>query len=756
MPAPFFVLLAAIVILTAIPVSGQAGSVSGTVADQSGAAVVGARVEFRLGAVVLAAAVTNDEGGFVLATGDKRGEIAVEARGFAPFRKNWQIGPDGDFIAVVLSPASISEQITVSADRAETRIGESAAAVTVLSRGTLDETPALALDDALRQIPGFQLFRRTGSRAANPTAQGVSLRGIGASGASRAAVLFDGIPQTDGFGGWVYWSRIPRESVETVEVVRGGASAAYGSGALGGLVSVASRRRGGFSVSASGGNLETGEISLFAGRTVGGFGLSLAVDGFGSDGYYVVAPGLRGTADARAGSRHANFDLRAERRFGQRIRAFAGAAFFGEARANGTRLQTNRTFSRRFSGGLDGDAGSAGSFTLRLFGGSQGYDQLFSAVSASRATESLTRIQYVPSREFGFSGVWSRGLGPRHFLLAGIETRIVSGSSDETVFAQNAATARVSAGGRESVTGLFAQDIVRVGDRLTLTEKVRLDLRAASGGFSETGPPAGAPSSAARFPDREETRLSPHFSASFRPTAAVSVFGSVYGAFRSPTLNELYRSFRVGNVVTLANERLTSEKLTGAEAGAGFRVRWFEARTVVFWSGVSDPAANVTTAVSGGVITRQRRNAGRTVSRGFETEFELRPFRRLTLGGGYQFADARVTEFDAAPELVGKWLPQVARHQGTLQLKYSDASRMTAVVQFRAAGRQFDDDLNQLPLAGFLTVDAFVSRPVGRRAEIFAAAENLTGNRYQTGRTPTPTIGPPVIFRAGFRIRVGG
>jgi outer membrane receptor protein involved in Fe transport len=80
---------------------------------------------------------------------------------------------------------------------------------------------------------------------------------------------------------------------------------------------------------------------------------------------------------------------------------------------------------------------------------------------------------------------------------------------------------------------------------------------------------------------------------------------------------------------------------------------------------------------------------------------------------------------------------------------------MTAVVQLRASGRQFDDDLNQLPLGGFLTVDAFVSRPVGRRAELFAAAENLTGNRYPTGRTPTPTIGPPVIFRAGFRIRLG-
>ena len=61
----------------------------------------------------------------------------------------------------------------------------------------------------LRQVPGFSLFRRTTSRAANPTTQGVSLRGLGASGASRALVLSDGFPLNDPFGGWVYWDRAP-------------------------------------------------------------------------------------------------------------------------------------------------------------------------------------------------------------------------------------------------------------------------------------------------------------------------------------------------------------------------------------------------------------------------------------------------------------------------------------------------------------------------------------------------------------------
>ena len=57
---------------------------------------------------------------------------------------------------------------------------------------------------------GFSLFRRSGSRYANPTSQGVSLRGLGASGARRALVLVDGLPLNDPFGGWVYWARVPR------------------------------------------------------------------------------------------------------------------------------------------------------------------------------------------------------------------------------------------------------------------------------------------------------------------------------------------------------------------------------------------------------------------------------------------------------------------------------------------------------------------------------------------------------------------
>src|SRR6185436_187471 len=141
-------------------------------------------------------------------------------------------------------PVRATESIVVTATRTAQPAAEAPPSLARLSARDLDATAAPTLDDALRQIPGFNLFRRTGSRVANPTTQGVSLRGLGPSGASRALVLADGLPLNDPFGGWVYWGRVPRQAIEGVEILRGGASDLYGSSAVGGVIQVLTRPPG--------------------------------------------------------------------------------------------------------------------------------------------------------------------------------------------------------------------------------------------------------------------------------------------------------------------------------------------------------------------------------------------------------------------------------------------------------------------------------------------------------------------------------
>ena len=127
----------------------------------------------------------------------------------------------------------------------------------------------------------------------------------------------------------------------------------------------------------------------------------------------------------------------------------------------------------------------------------------------------------------------------------------------------------------------------------------------------------------------------------------------------------------------------------------------------------------------------------------------------MSVSGGYQFIDATVLQFPGNTSLEGLLIPQVPRHLLTFQARYSNPRRLTLAIQGRAVGLQFDDDQNQFRLERYFTLDAFASRSLGRGVEAFGAFENLTGQRYDIGRTPVRTIGPPVLARIGIRFHLG-
>lgn len=733
----------------------------GVVTDQAGAPVSGAEVSFNSKAFT-ASQTTNAEGQFVFAAvPSESGTLAVRARGFAMAERSWSAGDaTAARLSITLAPAPVSEQITVTAERTETRVSDNAASVVVLSGEDISTTAALTLDDALRQVPGFSLFRRSGSRTANPTSQGVSLRAVGASGASRAVVLADGIPINDPFGGWVYWGRIPRQSVSRVEVVQGGASHLYGTDALGGVINFITRdpSDSALSFEASYGNQKTPDVSLFAGGRRNDWGARLAAEALHTDGYILVDERERGRVDTRAGAEHTSLELTLERLFPDRGRAFVRGSVFGESRENGTPLQQNRTHARQVATGFNWQSRNIGSVLARAYGGTQVFDQDFSAVAADRGSEALTRSQRVPAQQWGASAEWSRAAGSRQTLVAGLDAREVRGASDELVFAAGRLVSAVGAGGRERTAGVFAQDMIRVTPRWLVTVGARADRWRNYDALSATRPLAQpGPVVVTRFADRTETAFSPRLSILHKLTDNVSLVVSGYRAFRAPTLNELYRSFRVGNVLTLANDRLRAERLTGGEAGAsatGFNRR-LNVRGTFFWSEITRPIANVTLRVAPDLITRQRQNLGRTRSRGVEIETEARVTGTVSLSAGYQFADATVLRFPANTTLEGLLVPQVPRHQLTFQTRYSNPRRVTVAIQGRAVGAQFDDDQNRFRLDRFFTLDAFVSRQVAGGVELFAAAENLLNQEYDIGRTPLRTVGPPLLARFGIRLLLG-
>ena len=653
------------------------------------------------------------------------------------------------------APPRLAEQVTVTAARGEARVGGTPASVAVVVRPALEATASPAVDDALRQVAGFSLFRRTGSRTANPTAQGVSLRGLGASGASRALVVADGLPLNDPFGGWVYWARVPRVAIERLEVLRGGVSDLYGSGALGGVVQLVTRGPAdgrGLEAEASAGGATTIDLSSTVRGTSGSWSGRLSTQAFRTDGYVPVDEWSRGAVDTEAASSHLAVDGTVERRAFGDGRLFVRGMAYGEDRENGTPIQVNDTRIGLGAIGLDRGTLERGRVEARLWGETQVFHQDFSAVAADRSREDLTRAQRVPASAFGVSTQWSRLAGKHHRLLAGVEAHLVEGTTEETVFARGVATTEVEAGGEERTGALFVQDLYQAHPRLLLSASARLDGWGHRDGRSTTTPLATGAATTTTFPDRSESAVSPRLGAVVRLSPSLSLTASGYGAFRGPTLNELYRSFRVGDTVTLANPGLEAERLWGGEAGALAKTGKASLRLTAFDAEVQDAVANVTVATTPGLVTRQRRNVGRVRSRGLEAEAEVRLGGRGVLTGGYALTDARVASFPEDPSLEGRRVPQVPRHQGTLQARYE--SRWRIGVQVRWTSAAWEDDRNQLELDPALQVDLFAGRRIGSGLEVFAVAENILDAEIVVARTPVPSVAAPRLVRGGIRLRL--
>jgi len=655
--------------------------------------------------------------------------------------------------------APLVGETVVTASRAPRARSEVPADVTVLDRTDLEQSASPLLDDVLRKVPDVGTFRRSSSRVADPSSQGLNLRGVGPSAVSRALVLVDGQPLNDGFGGWVYWQSIPGLSIGSVEIVPGGSSVLYGTTALGGVINVRSRPLDVPSAEADvfGDTLPSLGVGLRGVQRAGPVAVELTSEVLGSNGYNVVAPYDRGKIDVPAGSTHVAVQGRLEDEFSPT--AFFGMkfGFFNEDQNGGTEFTNGsaqvRSISLTFALGPREapDVEMAGWFRNEVF------RQQRARITNQRNTEALAGEQRVPSDDEGFSVVWHAPHWGIQRLDVGADLRRISGTSFERLFPPagappNAPTER-NGGGVQLSAGVFVQDTIRLGS-LTLVPALRFDHWHNDQGRQELVTVGGS-HTVQEFPLHHESQLSPRLGALWQIVESLALRASVNRAFRAPTLGELYRPFTVGTVSTAANPNLTAETLVGAEAG----LEWIpspavRARATGFWNELHDPIVNVTLAAPlPDGSTRQRQNLGKARVQGAELAIEARPFRGLELQAGYTFVDSRVLEAELAPATVGKRLPQdpVHRIAGLVEARF--APGWTARVQGIAAFVQYEDDQNTLPLGTQFRLDAYLARAIGPAVEIYAAVENILDRRDLVGRAGVDTISGPFTVRLGVRLR---
>jgi outer membrane receptor protein involved in Fe transport len=752
--------LGALALTNPIIASAQRVRVDGVVRDSSGASAQGAAVVLRANSYT-ASTVTDSLGDFVFENvPGSSGTILVTLKGFENAEQPWDANLSSRaHLSVSLTPVALNQQVQVTANRAATLMSDVPASNIEITRADLQDSPPLALDDDLRQVPGFSLFRRSSSRTANPTTQGVSLRGLGADSTSRALVLNDGIPLLDPFGGWVYWDRVPVESISSVEIAQEGASSLYGSDALGGVVQILTRPTdpGGISLETSYGNQNTPDFSLWAGGEKHGWQGSVAGEYFSTDGYVLVPASQRGSVDIAANSEHGSVDATIGRKFGESSNVFASGSYLDESRGNGTPLTNNDTKIGEGVLGANLGLGQYGTLALRFYADVQTYHQSYSSVALNRNSESQTDLQTVPAQGVGTSAVWSLKVGKRQTVVAGFDQSENIGASHDDKFSSGAATSNVSSGGRQRTTGIFGEDLIQIAPRWLLSLSARVDHWSNFDASMITTPIAtpGPPVTMA-YTDRSNNAFSPRATLLHQINSNVSWTASVYRAFRAPTLNELYRTSRVGNTLIESNPDLVAEHLTGGEAGVsvtGFNRR-LEVRGTFFFDEIVDPIANVTLSSTSSLITRQKENLGRTNAPGVEIDTILHISHDFQLSTGYQYVNAKVSSYPVpagGTSLVGLWVAQVPHNAFTFQARYSNPRLFTLSVDGRAIGLQYDDDLNQYPMGRFFVLDAQVSRSVGAGVQLFAAVENLLNESYATAATPVTQVGLPIAARFGFR-----
>ncbi len=616
-----------------------------------------------------------------------------------------------------------------------------------IDRDRLTATASNRIEDILSDVAGFAQFRRSDSRSAQPTSQGATLRGLGGNASSRALVTLDGVPFLDPFGGWVTYTAIDPQRLGLVSLTRGGGSGVAGPGALAGTIELQSA--GPSQLSPLWGDVAYGSrnsVDAHAGISTtggGGFGFLTASYARG-DGFVPIIKSDRGIVDEAAPYEQASVSGRAVIPVGDRTELQASALGFYDHRTRGLEGSPNST--------KGADA------SLRLVGrGDWGYEALayvqfrafsagFSSANAARTIVTETLDQYsVPSTGLGGRFEIRPPVGDTLQLRIGADTRYVTGESDElyTYVAGDPTRAR-EAGGRTLTVGAFGEATYKPLDGLTLTTSGRIDRwRIMSGFLDQRTLATGAPITNTAYPDRSGWRPTGRGGVAWKPgDGAVTIRGAAYLGWRLPTLNELYRLYRVGTDAIAANADLSPERLRGIDGGIDYDpLPNLHIAATLFTNRLSNAIANVTlgqgpgTFAQVGFVTgrfQMRENIRAISSKGAELDARL-AIGQWSVSASYAYTDARVHADGVAAGLDGLRPAQTAKNSASATLAWQRPESVGLSATLRYSGLQYEDDLNTEVLRHAVTLDAVALVPIAHGFSVELRGENVINTQVDAG-----------------------
>ncbi len=627
---------------------------------------------------------------------------------------------------------------------------------------------AARLDEALSDVPGVSLFRRTSSLAANPTSQGISLRGIAGSGASRALVTLDGVPQNDPFGGWVIWTRLPVQDIGAVSIVRGAGAGPYGAGALTGVIALSESASpvGYWTADAAVGSLGQASGAVTETFRAGAGALFVTAAGGHSDGWIPVQA-ARGAADRRLSLSDWSLSARYQLQSGPITQAWR-ASLYEERRGAGLALAESRARGATLSYSLaKPPAGGAAGWRGQIWLAGSDLFNTSVSVASNRNSTSLSNDQYeTPALGYGANAA-ARWQSAQTTLEIGLDGRGAVGEDRETFRPiAGVLTKRRLAGGQTATGGAYADATWQTG-RLLLVAGARVDEWATFDAHRrEFLTSTGAKSLALSPVNRDGVLPSGRAAARLDLGAGQWLRVAGYTGFRAPTLNELFRPFRVGNNITQANAALTPERLYGAEIGAGGDATDIHWSATAFYNRLDNPVTNVTIArgpftdpveglIPAGGALLQRRNIGFVTAYGLEAEAAADISTSLSARAAISWTHARADGGVTAPQITSKIPTETPGISMTAGLTWRALRRLKLGAAVGYEGQRFDDDLNTLRLAPAATVDLRAEWQARENMQIFLAVENVGGVDLATGETASGVFsyGPPRTVLIGVKVR---
>ena len=644
--------------------------------------------------------------------------------------------------SLALAGETAPEQIVVTGQGLEAAPAAVAYNVQTIDSERLAIAASGRLEDALSAAAGFQQFRRSDSRASNPSAQGITLRALGGNATSRTLLLLDGVPVADPFFGYVPLSALAPERLAVARVTRGGGSGAFGAGAVAGTIDLTSagpEQLGLFGGRALVDDRGETELSATLAPRLGAGYLVASGRWDRGQGFWTTPVDQRVPATVRAKYESWSTSLRAVAPLTGDVELQARVAAFNDAR------------TLRFAGADTAASGQDAS--LRLVGrGAWQFDALayvqtrdFNNVVISARTFLPTLNQRAtPSTGAGGKIELRPPVGKAHVLRIGADWRFAEGRTEEDVYTAGKVSGQRTAGGSNRDLGLFIEDDWTLGP-VVLTAGARADRWSVRDGKLEQVL-SGTPSTTL-FPDRAGWQGSFRGGAVVNVTNGLALRGSAYTGLRQPTLNELYRSFTVFPVVTRANAALKNETLRGFEGGLDWRpLAGLSFSATAFDNKVRHAIANVTIAPN----VRERQNVDAVHAKGIELGAEARR-GTVSLSGSFAYTDAKVEAPGTA--LDGKRPAQTPRYAASVSAAWRPTARTTFALTLRHTGAQYEDDLETDILPAATTVDAYAEAPLVGPLSLVLRGENLLDAAVVTRNSGgSIDLGTPRTLWAGVRV----